>query len=73
MARRSRPRIRVVRTLADEYQATLIQADRAFQKAAKAVAALDLADDGVHPSLIGHRLLASEWLTAVGLRTARSA
>lgn len=67
------PRIRVVRTIADEYQATLVQADLAFQKAAQAVAAGDLADDGVHPSFIGHRLLAAEWLRAVGLRAAKSA
>jgi lysophospholipase L1-like esterase len=61
------PRIRAVSALAAEYEAVIVRADLAFQRAAESLGVAELASDGVHPTELGHRLLAAEWLTAVGL------
>lgn len=55
------PKIEVVRRLASEYGAVLVAADVEFNRQAPSVGATTLADDGVHPTAAGHRLLADLW------------
>lgn len=55
-------KIAVTRRLAGEFGAVLVPADEVLRTAGDAV---DLAEDGVHPSPRGHRALADAWLTAV--------
>jgi acyl-CoA thioesterase I len=55
------PKIEVVRRLASEYGAVLVPADVEFNRQAEVVGATSLADDGVHPTAAGHRLLADLW------------
>lgn len=55
------PKIEVVRRLASEYGAVLVPADVEFNLQAATVGATTLADDGVHPTAAGHRLLADLW------------
>ncbi|QNE19358.1 SGNH/GDSL hydrolase family protein [Kribbella qitaiheensis] len=55
------PKIEVVRRLAAEYHAILVPADVEFNRQALTVGATTLADDGVHPTAAGHRLLAELW------------
>jgi lysophospholipase L1-like esterase len=59
------PKIEVVRRLAAEYGAILVPADVEFTRQATVVGATTLADDGVHPTAAGHRLLAKLWLRTV--------
>ena len=59
------PKIEVVRRLATEYGAILVAADVEFTRQAAVVGATALADDGVHPTAAGHRLLAELWLRTV--------
>jgi lysophospholipase L1-like esterase len=59
------PKIEVVRRLATEYDALLVPADVEFNRQALTVGATTLADDGVHPTAAGHRLLAEVWRRTV--------
>ncbi|GAA1596109.1 SGNH/GDSL hydrolase family protein [Kribbella sancticallisti] len=59
------PKIDVVRRLAAEYGALLVPADGEFTRQAEQVGATTLADDGVHPTAAGHRLLADLWRRTV--------
>lgn len=59
------PKIEVVRRLASEYGALLVPADVEFNRQAAVVGATTLADDGVHPTAAGHRLLADLWRSTV--------
>jgi acyl-CoA thioesterase-1 len=59
------PKIEVVRRLAAEYGAILVPADVEFNRQAESVGATTLADDGVHPTAAGHRLLADLWRRTV--------
>jgi acyl-CoA thioesterase-1 len=59
------PKIEVVRRLAKEYDAILVPADVEFNRQALTVGATTLADDGVHPTAAGHRLLADLWRRTV--------
>ncbi|MFC5261273.1 SGNH/GDSL hydrolase family protein [Kribbella qitaiheensis] len=59
------PKIEVVRRLASEYGAVLVPADVEFNRQAAVVGATTLADDGVHPTAAGHRLLADLWRSTV--------
>jgi acyl-CoA thioesterase-1 len=59
------PKIEVVRRLATEYDALLVPADVEFNRQAAIVGATTLADDGVHPTAAGHRLLAGLWRRTV--------
>ncbi|MFD8492610.1 SGNH/GDSL hydrolase family protein [Amycolatopsis sp. NPDC059657] len=61
------PRIEVARELADEFGARLIRADLLMPRAATEHGASTLAPDGVHPSRLGHRILAEAWLDAAGV------
>ncbi|MDR2973969.1 MAG: GDSL-type esterase/lipase family protein [Propionibacteriaceae bacterium] len=55
------PKIEVVRHLAREYDATLVEADVALNLYPRPS---ELTDDGVHPSVSGHQILAMMWLSA---------
>ena len=59
------PKLEVVRRLATEYDALLVPADVEFNRQALTVGATTLADDGVHPTAAGHRLLAELWRRTV--------
>ncbi|GAB3741888.1 SGNH/GDSL hydrolase family protein [Amycolatopsis oliviviridis] len=60
------PRIEAAIDVATEYGARLIRADLFMPRAAAEHGAATLAPDGVHPSPLGHRLLAEAWLAAAG-------
>jgi len=59
------PKIDVVHRLAVDYDAVLVAADAGLSRSAAAVGAETVAHDGVHPTSVGHELLASLWLEAV--------
>jgi acyl-CoA thioesterase-1 len=59
------PKLEVVRRLASEYGALLVPADVEFTARAAEVGPETLADDGVHPTAAGHRLLADLWQRTV--------
>jgi lysophospholipase L1-like esterase len=59
------PKLEVVRRLAGEYGAVLVPADAEFTARAAEVGPETLADDGVHPTAAGHRLLADLWQRTV--------
>ncbi|QDU71135.1 SGNH/GDSL hydrolase family protein [Mucisphaera calidilacus] len=58
------PRREIVHKLATEYDATLIHYQDVFDEALERAEATYWAEDGVHPSLAGHRLMADAWLAA---------
>ncbi len=59
------PRIEVVRTLAADYDAVLVAADAGLARSAASFGQTAITLDGVHPTSVGHELLASLWLEAV--------
>lgn len=60
------PRIQVVRRLAAEFDAELLAADGLLNQAARAAGSPELvAPDGVHPTPLGHRVLAEAWADLV--------
>ena len=59
------PKIAVVRDLAREFDAILVPADVELNRHAAELGAGAIAFDGVHPSDLGHRLLAQLWLEHV--------
>jgi acetolactate synthase-1/2/3 large subunit len=61
------PKIAVVHKMAAEFGAKLVRFDQRFNDLAQEVSMLELADDGVHPSKLGHRIMADLWLQTVGL------
>lgn len=58
------PKISVVRKLAVEFGATLVELDPLLQRHAGIVGAAAIAHDGVHPTAYGHRVIADAWLRA---------
>ncbi|MEX0326067.1 MAG: SGNH/GDSL hydrolase family protein [Puniceicoccaceae bacterium] len=60
------PRIEVVHELAGEFKATLVRLDKLMNEACQVQPPAYWAEDGVHPSLPGHALIARHWLEAVG-------
>ncbi len=56
------PRIQVVRSLAREFNATLVPFDAILAAASVNVPPSYWAEDGVHPTAAGHALLANTWL-----------
>lgn len=58
------PRVEVARTVAAEFGAKVVRADLLMPCAASEHGAATLAPDGVHPSRLGHRVLAEAWLNA---------
>jgi lysophospholipase L1-like esterase len=61
------PKIAVVHKMATEFGAKLVRFDQRFNDLAQEMSMLELADDGVHPSKLGHRIMADLWLQTVGL------
>ncbi|MEV6905873.1 GDSL-type esterase/lipase family protein [Amycolatopsis sp. NPDC051071] len=61
------PRIEAAIDVATEFGARLVRADLFMPRAAAEHGAAALAPDGVHPSPLGHRLLAEAWLAAAGV------
>ncbi|AUY47626.1 SGNH/GDSL hydrolase family protein [Streptomyces sp. CB01881] len=60
------PRIHAVRRLAAEFGAGLLSADGLLNQAARTAGGPELvAADGVHPTPLGHRLLAEAWTALV--------
>ena len=59
------PKIGVVRALAREYGAELLEADRMFAELSARRPPEHWAEDGVHPTAAGHSALAEAWLELV--------
>jgi acyl-CoA thioesterase I len=57
----------VVARLASEFGAEFVPLQSLLARAAEAYGAKAFADDGVHPTELGHRLIAEAWLEASGL------
>ncbi|MFI5770428.1 SGNH/GDSL hydrolase family protein [Streptomyces sp. NPDC051658] len=62
------PRTEAVLRAAQANGAQVVRADLALLRAAETKEAAELAPDGVHPSPLGHRIVADAWLTAVDSR-----
>jgi acyl-CoA thioesterase I len=61
-------RIRTVRRLSEEFDAALLAADGMLNQAARtAGGAQHIAGDGVHPTPLGHTLLAEAWVALAGV------
>ncbi|MCI3923102.1 SGNH/GDSL hydrolase family protein [Paenibacillus sp. TRM 82003] len=56
---------RVVRSLAQEYDAVFVPLQSAFDEACKRADAAYWIWDGVHPTTAGHRIIAKQWLHVV--------
>ncbi|MFE3517529.1 SGNH/GDSL hydrolase family protein [Streptomyces sp. NPDC059166] len=64
------PRIHVVRRLAEEFGAALLAADGLLNQAAREAGGAEfIAGDGVHPTPLGHTILAEAWAGLAGLRS----
>jgi lysophospholipase L1-like esterase len=61
------PKIAVVHTMAAEFGAKIVRFDQRFSDLAQEISMLELAEDGVHPSTLGHTIMADLWLQTVGL------
>jgi lysophospholipase L1-like esterase len=61
------PKIAAVHKMANEFGAKLVRFDNRFNQLAQEISMLELADDGVHPSKLGHAIMADLWLDTVGL------
>ena len=59
------PKIEIVHRLASEYGATLVPFDQMFTDLAQTGAMAALAEDGIHPTPVGHQLMADLWLERV--------
>jgi len=59
------PKIEVVRKLSREFKATIVPLDNIFMEAAQKREPIFWSQDGVHPTLAGHALIAQSWLKAV--------
>jgi lysophospholipase L1-like esterase len=56
------PKIEAVHSLAKKYDAKLVPFDEYFNGLIGKHAIEELADDGIHPSALGHKLMAELWL-----------
>lgn len=61
------PKVAVVHKMAAEFGAKLVPFDQFFTAKAKQIPMADLAEDGVHPSELGHQMMSDLWLETVGL------
>ncbi|WP_241521848.1 SGNH/GDSL hydrolase family protein [Arthrobacter pityocampae] len=59
------PRIDAVHLLAEEFGAALVPLDGILNELARRTGAAVLADDGVHPTALGHQEIAGAWRRAV--------
>jgi lysophospholipase L1-like esterase len=63
------PKIQSVRLLAKEFADIFIPMDGIFAShAVSGIRELDMSDDGVHPTGLGHGIIAAEWLKALGIK-----
>lgn len=60
------PKIGVIKNLADVFDAIWVDFDAAFVSAQQRHIPTYWAEDGVHPSIAGHALMAETWLGVVG-------
>ena len=58
-------RMAIVKQIARDYDAVLVDFQAAFDEAVKTTAPDYWAADGVHPTLAGHTLMAQTWVEAV--------
>ncbi len=63
---RLEPYIAVVNKLASEYSAVIVPTQAAFDEVLQSQPSNFWSEDRVHPTIIGHALLARSWLRAVG-------
>ena len=61
------PKIAVVHKMAAEFGAKLVPFDQRFNDLAQEMSMSELAEDGIHPSRLGHQIMADLWLRTVGL------
>ena len=61
------PKIAVVHKMAAEFGAKLVPFDQRFNDLAQEMSISELAEDGIHPSRLGHQIMADLWLRTVGL------
>jgi lysophospholipase L1-like esterase len=61
------PKIAVVHKMAAEFGAKLVPFDQHLKAVSNEMAMVELADDGVHPSILGHQIMADLWSRTVGL------
>lgn len=61
------PKIAVVHQMAKEFGAKLVPFDTFFTAKAKELSMVALAEDGIHPTILGHQLMADLWLESAGL------
>jgi acyl-CoA thioesterase-1 len=59
------PKIDAVRRLARQFETVLLPTDRAITEAALRLGGAAVAYDGVHPTALGHRVIADTWLAEV--------
>jgi lysophospholipase L1-like esterase len=59
------PKIAVIHELAKKYKAKLVKFDEMLTAEAVKVGISTLAEDGIHPSQLGHELMAKLWLEVV--------
>jgi phospholipase/lecithinase/hemolysin len=60
----------VVRQLACDFETILLPTNRVMSEAAERLGAATVAYDGVHPTPLGHRLLADTWLASASAASA---
>jgi lysophospholipase L1-like esterase len=53
--------------MAEEFGAVLVPCDSHFNALAATMSMVDLAEDGIHPTVFGHQVLARLWLATVAL------
>ena len=59
------PKIEVVHRLASEFNAVLVPFDAHFRSLSVSTPMAELAADGIHPTPLGHRIMASLWMQSV--------
>ena len=63
------PKIEVVRKLSEEFETLLIPLDKIFDEAVKKREPQFWSQDGIHPTPVGHALIAQSWLKALMNKT----
>ncbi len=59
------PKIEVVHAMAKEFGAILVPFDQHFKKLTLTIPMVDLAEDGIHPTVLGHKVMAELWINSV--------
>jgi lysophospholipase L1-like esterase len=61
------PKIEVVHAMAKKFNAVLVPFDSSLNNLAATMPMIQIAEDGIHPTVFGHAEMAKLWLSAVGL------